>query len=80
MTNNTNNDKPTKNRKISNGVIILKLAKVTPSKIMDSPPANVMFPSQSIFSFLITPKFFEFNIRTKTVSRKCAYGTLTQKT
>ena len=55
-TKNTNREKPPIIKKdVSNVVIILKAAKVTHRRIINKPPANVAFPSQSIFSFLIVP-------------------------
>jgi hypothetical protein len=45
-------------KKVRNRLIVLKEPKVTPSRIRNNPPANVAFPSQSIFSFPIVPNSF----------------------
>src|ERR1700757_4348719 len=57
--NKTSRHKPVPiDKRVTNGLIILKEQKVTPSRIRNNPVANVAFPSQSIFSFLIIPNSF----------------------
>jgi len=58
-TKNINKEKPPIiNNEISKRLIILKAPKVTPNRIRNNPAANVAFPTQSIFSFLIVPNSF----------------------